>query len=223
MEPHRGELQPLTLGEQHAQQLTASRDQGGQLLLQGVVERAQEAFQVLTAREHGGQLGEYECIDGVGLGQARLRFRQQVGEVRPGAIGLDGARLAAAASGTAAPRPRWPTRPDRTGRRIAPLHRAIGGRRGPRPDGLRGHGSVPGSSGTILGRRRVLPPTRPDPELQPEAFEDLQDLAERHGGLAVLQLGDETHPHTAQGRELRLGGALGLALGTDTTADLLSG
>ena len=63
------QAKPLALGELHAHQLAPARDQGGQVLLLGIGERADEALGIGPARQHPGELGQGGRVDAVGLGQ----------------------------------------------------------------------------------------------------------------------------------------------------------
>ena len=65
-----GQLQALALGHQHGQQLAPARDQGGQNLLIGIGQRAQQLGEIVATHQHAGELGEHARVDGVGLGQA---------------------------------------------------------------------------------------------------------------------------------------------------------
>lgn len=62
--------QPLALGELHGHQLTAPRHQGGEILLLGVAQGADEPLTVGPARQDAGKLGQGCRINAVGLGQS---------------------------------------------------------------------------------------------------------------------------------------------------------
>jgi hypothetical protein len=64
----------LALRSEHGQELAPACDQGGQVLLLDICERADEACQVVAAREDGRQFGQGARVDAVGLGQAPHRL-----------------------------------------------------------------------------------------------------------------------------------------------------
>ena len=64
----RGQLQTQPLRAEHGQQLSASCDQGRELLLLRIGQRPDEAGQVAAAHEGGGQFGQRLGVNAIGLG-----------------------------------------------------------------------------------------------------------------------------------------------------------
>ena len=76
--PHRAARQgaPLTLGEQHRDELTAARDEGLEVEALALGGSAQEARQVLAGGEHSGELGEHGGVEAVALGEGAHGARE---------------------------------------------------------------------------------------------------------------------------------------------------
>lgn len=63
------DLQPLSLGYKHGDQLTPAGQQGSELLLALVGDGSPQAGQIITTHQHRGHFGEHARIDGVSLGE----------------------------------------------------------------------------------------------------------------------------------------------------------